>query len=471
LKLSKALSNSLYWKIKRLRGQEKVRERLEFLLQAQCRSPEEIRNFQAEKLSKLIRHAYETVPHYRRSMLERGVNPSDISSPDDLRKLPLLTRTLLRVKQKELISSKADFDSLQVNYSSGSTGLRVSFKQDQNFRMWMRAHQLRTYMWCSGWELGDPFVLLWGSEIYWSNKTIADKIENLLTNRREFNTFCLSPILIKRFLEAIESFRPRLISTYSNAMHLIAIEAEKQCLRLPALRAIQGTSEPMPPVFRERIGRIFNCEVFDKFGSRETNIVCHESPRHEEMCIQAENVFVEFLNDFDQPCRPGEQGRVVLTTLNNLSMPLIRYETSDIAAPVAGTCSSGIGLPRMTAVSGRKQDLILTPNGDHIDAYFFSYLFMRFAEVHWFQVVQFEIDRLHICVYAPAGLTPEIISELTNRIHSHSKFRFGLEFEVVSEMPQSPTGKFRLCVSHLTGHYLESAQPGNPPAGSPASST
>ena len=96
----------------------------------------------------------------------------------------------------------------------------------------------------------------------------------------------------------------------------------------------------------------------------------------------------EFINEQGEPCADGSIGRVVLTTLNNMSMPLIRYETSDLAAPVSGFCSSGLGLPRMSSVAGRLQDLIVTPRGDYIDAYLFSYLIMRLDAVHWFQVVQ-----------------------------------------------------------------------------------
>jgi phenylacetate-CoA ligase len=327
--------------------------------------------------------------------------------------------------------------------------MRAEFKQDAEFRSWMRAHQLRTYGWCSAWQIGEPFVLLWGSEIYWALKRSVDQLDNLCSNRREFNTFRLSPELIGRFLHQIAAFRPALISTYANAMHLIAKEAERTGVSAPGLRAIQGTSEPLPPAMRERLTRVFDCEVFDKYGLRETNIVAHESPSHDGMCIQAENVVVEFLRDDDTPCEEGERGRVVLTTLNNFSMPLIRYETSDLAAALSGHCASGVNLPRMTSVAGRLQDLIVTPTGSSIDAYFFSYLFMRMDAVHWFQVVQRREDALLIRLVAPSGVAPEERAEIVERIHHHTGFPFRIEFDLLSRMPDSPTGKFRLCVSEL----------------------
>src|SRR5207248_4060094 len=166
-----------------------------------------------------------------------------------------------------------------------------------------------TYEWCAGWRLGDPFVLLWGSEIYWSFKQWTDRLENLLTNRREFSTFRLSPALVDSVLTKLARFRPHLVSTYSNAIHLIAREAEQRGIAFPGLRAIQATSEPLPPSLRERVARVFDCEVYDKYGMRETNIVAHEAPGHGPMLIQAENVFVEFL-EAGKPCPPGVTGRL-----------------------------------------------------------------------------------------------------------------------------------------------------------------
>ncbi|MFI5758510.1 phenylacetate--CoA ligase family protein [Streptomyces sp. NPDC051569] len=452
------LAESLYWQEQRLRGRGPVRERLAQLRSHQERTPAEIAELQFEKLRTTFLHAYRTVPYYRRVMDERGIR--DLDSPEDLRKLPLLTRDVLIREQDQLVSDEADRKTLQTNYSSGSTGRRAEFKQDLDFRQWMRAHQLRTYEWCEGWQLGDPFVLLWGSEIYWSFKQLFDRAENLLTNRREFNTFHLSPELISAVLDQLVRYQPKLISTYSNAMHLIAKEAESRNIRIPGLRAVQGTSEPLPPALRATIGRVLDCEVYDKYGMRETNIIAHEQPGGGPMMIQAENVFVEFLDEQGEPCGDGQTGRMVVTTLNNRAMPLLRYETSDLAAPLPRAADATLPYPAMTSVAGRLQDLIVTPAGGHVDAYLFSYLFMRFPEVHWFQVLQRHPERLLVKVYAPGGLRKETARTLVERIHHHTGFAFAVEFETLDRMPESSTGKFRLCVSELGRPALEGSTHG-----------
>lgn len=449
MKIPRASGAGLYWFGQRLRGRGAVRSRLELLRHTQTLDAGELADLQQEKLRDLISHACATVPYYRDAFHDLGLAPADVSTIEDLAKLPLLTRDVLLANQAELLSSEADHATLQVNHSSGSTGQRAQFVQDLDFRSWMRAHQLRTYEWCAGWQLGEPFVLLWGSEIYWSLKQGVDRLENLVSNRREFNSFVLSPELIDRFLDRLVDFGPSLISTYSNAMHLIARRAEERDVRVPALRAIQGTSEPLPPALRTRIEEALGCTTYDKYGMRETNIVSHEGPARDGMLIQAENVVVEILGEDGSPCADGEVGNVVVTTLNNRSMPLIRYRTSDRAAFVAGRSSDGLPFPRMTSVAGREQDLIVSPRGDRIDAYLFSYLFMRLDDVHWFQVHQNRVDALRLRLYCPGGLSDRSRKVILERIPTHTGFDFRLDLEVLDRMPESPTGKYRLCVSEV----------------------
>lgn len=443
------LAGKLYWLGERLRGRSSIRERLEWLDQVQCLGAGEIAQLQQQKLSAIISHVYKNVPYYQRVFAERGLTPGDITEIPHLQKLPTLDRSTLLSEQGSLIAENADFATLTENFSSGTTGRRASFKQDENFRLWMRAHQLRTYKWCGGWKVGERFALLWGSEMYWKMKSATDRFLNLLSNRKEFNTFRLSGDFISKVVDSLERFDPVLISSYSNALHLVSRELERKGIRLNSTRAVQATSEATTPEMRERLKRTFNCEVYDKYGSRETNIIAHESPDHDGMFVQSENVVVEILRDDDTPAAPGETGRLVVTTLNNFSMPLIRYEMNDMASWILGHSDTSFQFPRISEVAGRLQDLIVTPDGEFLDAYFFSFLFMRLPAVDWFQVIQESIDELRILVVARDGLQEDWQRQVRERIGHHTKCSFRIRFEVLNQMPESTNGKFRLCISEV----------------------
>jgi phenylacetate-CoA ligase len=203
---------------------------------------------------------------------------------------------------------------LNVRYSSGSTGLRVAVKQDRDFDMWCRAHQLRTYSWGGGWRLGDPFVLVWGAPMLFEGRSHAQLMDNRLSRRLERNSFRLDRGSLDRTLDVLVRFRPRLISGYTTALYLLAQRALERGVELDSLVAVQTTAEPLPPAMRATIAAGLAREVFDKHGSRESSIVAHESPAHAGMCIQAEHTYVEFLDAHGATCRPGQLGRLVLTT-------------------------------------------------------------------------------------------------------------------------------------------------------------
>lgn len=448
--ISRTLAERIYWAQLRLRGRDGVRQRLQWLIGNEACSASEIDEIQRSKLCDLVTHARSTVPYYAEVFAERGLRTDDVCQVSDLQKLPVLSRSVLAANQQDLLSTSADKSSLQVNYSSGSTGQRAQFAQDLDFRLWMRAHQLRTYSWCGNWQLGEPFVLLWGSEIYWRLRQPIERWENRLTNRREFNTFRLSPALVRRFADELERFSPVLVSSYANALHLVARELELRRRSLHRLRAVQATSEPFPPELRSRVSDAFSCQVYDKYGMRETNIVAHESPDHSGMMVQSENVIVEILDDDGNVCPQGQPGRVVVTALNNFAMPLIRYETSDIAALLPRPAGQTLPFPTMTPVAGRRHDLIVIPGGGHVDSYFFSYLLMQQPEIHWFQVEQHVPEELVIRLYAPGGLNAALRDVLADRIRHHTGFAFRIYFDTMARMPVSSTGKFRLCVSHVT---------------------
>src|SRR6185295_14515719 len=92
--------------------------------------------------------------------------------------------------------------------------------------------------------------------------------------------------------------------------------------------------------------------VVDVYSSEECGQIALQCPEHEQYHVQSESVLVEVLDDEGRPCAPGTIGRVVLTTLQNFAMPLIRYDIGDFAEP-GPACPCGRALPVLTRIVGR----------------------------------------------------------------------------------------------------------------------
>jgi phenylacetate-CoA ligase len=145
------------------------------LLESEKFSRSDIEEYQNEKLRELIAHAYENVPYYREVMDNLRLVPADIRTREDLPKLPLLTKELVRQNSDKLISRITDKRELQYKHTGGTTGTSLHFLFGQavtafQWALWWR-HRKRF-----GLELGDLHVNFTGklvvppeqrSRIYW----------------------------------------------------------------------------------------------------------------------------------------------------------------------------------------------------------------------------------------------------------------------------------------------------------------
>ena len=102
------------------------------LLRTQYYSKEEIIKFQETELKKIIYHAYNTTSYYRELFNANNLKPTDIQSSNDLYKIPVLTKDLLRENFNRLISSSFKKKELVHGHTSGTTGSPLDVIWDQN---------------------------------------------------------------------------------------------------------------------------------------------------------------------------------------------------------------------------------------------------------------------------------------------------------------------------------------------------
>jgi phenylacetate-CoA ligase len=161
---------------------------------------------------------------------------------------------------------------------------------------------------------------------------------------------------------------------------------------------------------------------------------------------------VEVLDDYGQKTPAGAEGNVVITDLYNYGMPFVRYANGDraIAAVADETCACGRGLAMLKQVSGRRLDVLRTPDGRRIAGEFFPHLLKDFAAIARYQVVQERMDRVELrVVYGSAPMGP------AERRHLEAAARQALgpavRFELieVAQIPLTAAGKLRVVVSHV----------------------
>ncbi len=326
-------------------------------------SREEHVAYQAEALSRLLDHAYENVPYYRRIFDDRGLVPGDIRTPADLHLLPPLSREDLQANLPDLRARNYPESAFEYVTTGGSTGIPVGFYYEKGASRAREWAFMKTQWDRVGYRFGDRCIVLRGyivgssrDAIYW-NKTLFGRW--LLMSAHH-----MTEATLPAYICEIRRFRPRFIQAYpSTAAVLARYMIEHEVAPFPTVKAILCGSENLYPWQRDLLAEAFGCRVFSWYGNSEQTVLAGECEESTHYHIFPEYGVVELIGRDGQPVEdPGVLGEVVATNLTNYICPLIRYRTMDLAMAAAGPCTCGRHYPLLERVEGRLQDFIVTNN-------------------------------------------------------------------------------------------------------------
>src|SRR5260370_20307027 len=304
-----------------------------------------------DKLSRYVEgHLRATLAAARRIPFYRERQGSKLSRSPELTRLPILPRHEIPQLAASVRALHSDSSLLASGLTSGSTGNPVSFFYDaahQASRFAARARYLRE----NGWNPFRRSLLI--------ISTRMQSPDLLFTMRaRLFGSRFLSHILdLEKLANALRALDPAYLYSYPVNLDGLARIFEQRGDRLPSLRRIFSGSEVLAISQRERMRRVFVVEVSDNYGSTEAipPFECPLGSYH----INAEHVIVEIVDENGHPVAPGKLGRVLVTTLHNRLMPLIRYEIGDYAFAAESGCRCGRTLPCIRTVAGRETHLFI----------------------------------------------------------------------------------------------------------------
>ncbi|MBV9955518.1 MAG: glycosyltransferase, partial [Pseudolabrys sp.] len=422
------------------------------LRQSQFLSREDLDAYRLSKLKRVIRHAYYHVPYYRHAFDDAGVTPEAITRLEDLEQFPLLSKK--NVRENLFFDLFADnhkkSEMLKVS-TSGSTGEPFVIYADKHQLELRMATTLRAAEW-TGWRFGDRQARLWHQTIgmTWS-QVIRERIDAWFMRRVFVPAYELRDDNIAGFVEKIKNFNPVLIDGYAESFNFLAHYLRDKGIEGFHPKAIMSSAQIMPDQVRKVIEERFGAAVFDKYGSREFSGIAYEDEGHDGHLVMAESYIVEILKD-GKPAKPGEIGEVVITDLNNMHVPLIRYRIGDLAVAVDNTApgKSGRQFPRIGRIEGRAQAVIVCPNGAWLPGTFFAHYFKDYDHVvRHYQIVQNERGALLIKVVPGAHYSPEVLDQIVNGLHAFTGANMRLETQVVDEIPMVRTGKRTGVISNL----------------------
>jgi phenylacetate-CoA ligase len=203
---------------------------------------------------------------------------------------------------------------------------------------------------------------------------------------------------------------------------------------------------------RERVRRVFGVEIADNYGTTEFFPAwqCPAGSYH----VNAEHLIVELLDDENRPVKPGEPGRVVVTTLENYLAPLIRYDTYDYALAVKGGCPCGRTLPVIGKVVGRSINLFRLRNGQLLLPWRFYDHLEGLDNVRQLQLVQRAIDHFIVRFVRDEPLAPEVEASIKKRIADSLGGGVTVSLKRVGEIARTRRGKFMAALCEIAPHEV-----------------
>ena len=438
------------------------------LKRSQWLSPGKLRELQETRLRRLLDHAYRHVPLYRERMDARGLRPSDIRGLDELAKLPLLTKDDVRENLFfDLFSDNHDYRKVQRIATSGSTGEPFVCFVDQSQLEMRWAATLRSMEW-TGYRFGDRQARLWHQTIGMSwSQIVRERLDALLSRRIFIPAFEMSEADVTRALLRIERHRPVLIDGYAECFNYVAGHLKDRKAEIRP-KGLISSAQVLPDESRAVIESAFHTKVFDKYGSREFSGIAYECEAHAGHHIVAENYIVEVLKD-GRAALPGETGEVVITDLNNLCMPFLRYRIGDLAVAMdpMEPCPCGRGLPRLGRIEGRIQSMIVGAEGRVVPGSLFLHLFKDYDWIlRHFQVVQERPGEVRLKVVKGPRFEASAFEELLEELRHYLGRGCCLDVDFVDAIPMVRTGKRPTSLSAVKLDYQEIGKSVVPPPGS-----
>jgi phenylacetate-CoA ligase len=277
-----------------------------------------------------------------------------------------------------------------------------------------------------------------------------DRLYDWLYRKRVFSSFDMSREREDAFVRELNATRPDVIVAYTNPLYELARSLIRRGVQVYSPRSIVVGAEKLHGFQRELIERAFGAPVFETYGSREFMLIGAECERHAGLHLTQENLRVEVLDDDGRPSAPGAEGNVVITDLYNYGMPFVRYANGDRAiAGGEGACACGRGLALLRQVTGRRLDVLRTPDGRRIAGEFFPHLMKDYPAVARFQVVQEWIDHVDIRVVFGSPMGPAERRHLEGRVREALGPAVRFKLMEVAEIPLTAAGKLRVVVSHV----------------------
>jgi len=419
--------------------------RRKWLQKTQWLSREELETIQLSLLQRLIHHCYNTVPYYRRLMDSRNIKADNIRTLEDIKLFPILTKKETLKLSESIVSTKYPRWFVRTTHTSGTTGTPLKLRRSLFSIGDEHAFVRRQWDW-AGIGFNDRCAYLKGRVIGESgSKSKCLYAYDPIMKELHLSTYNLSIKEAEDYAEILRRYKVKAIVGYPSAVNILARGCLDSGIELKLQSALL-TSEIVTKSTRDMIAKAFDCKVYDFYGAAERVSYIHTC-EHGSYHIVPEYGVTETIpvDNSDKQCC-----KIIATGFWNLAMPLIRYDTEDLAVLSNKKCPCGRAFRVVESIDGREGDVIRTPSGVELGVCIAAYIIYVSCATEGIiesQIIQDAPDHITIEYVPDKGFSSEHLSELYKNLAEHLPGDLKLTVKKVDAVRRTASGKIKPVVS------------------------
>lgn len=399
--------------------------------------------FIEEKRKEIVRFHLENNSFYKNL-----AGNADIS---DWNNLPILTKKNLQVPLSERLS-KGFEKNIYINKTSGSSGDPFIFAKDKF------SHALTWYsnIYRFGW-FGIDFNSSFQARFYGIPLDkfgyYKERFKDFLAKRYRFPIFDLSDVVLEEILKKFQHKKFDYINGYTSSVVLFAKFLQSKNIVLkdicPTLKVCMVTSEMLFDADKLLLEKHLGIPIVNEYGASELDLLAFQNPKGEWQ-VNSETLFIEILDEKNQPVANGTSGKIVVTSLYNKAHPFIRYEIGDIGILDE---KSTWKKPLLKQLIGRTNDIALLPSGKKSPGLTFYYVTKSIIEddgnVKEFVIKQTKLDSFEIDYVSEKALSTAQIDEIQKAIDLYLEPNLKFVYTRKEFLTRSNRGKLKQFTSLL----------------------
>ncbi len=424
---------------------------------------QELRELQDRRLRRMVHYAAESVPYYRDLFRERGIDPADIRSAEDLDRLPLIDKETVRTQEDRFLAQSTWGRSALPFTSSGTTGEPMTVYHDRGDLLLASACSQR-----------DREVLSHGFGISLAHRSVvisfprsaSDRASSWLSQSRRLpfapsrlRLSLLQPV--ERIVAAINEHKPDVLIGYGSYLEALFRMVLVRGWQMHTPKLLVYFSDGITDAGTRLIEEHFGIPVLSQYSAVEAFKMGFTCEERQGFHLNIDLVHFRVVGAHGHPVPKGSKGELVISNLTNRGTVLLNYRLQDIGMLSEEPCPCGRTLRLLSKLEGRKYDMIHFADGGFVhpaavDHIFYEGLRQRGDKVLQYQLIQHDYSRFELRLATVDQQTfdrvaPGYVAEVRELLGATATI------EAVfypQRLPRGPGGKFRPVVSLLKDQPL-----------------